>query len=190
MSYEIIYSDELAHHGILGMKWGVRRYQNSDGSLTKEGLKRYRQSEQNYNSAKEKHLEAKAAYKEAKESGKDTSASKNAVKQSRKDLKLAKKDLSRKYDQLEKDKKADKGKDLYAQGKRITTNKNITRLMESAALGTGTLGIYLQNEGNKKMSNIAYTGAALLGMAALTQEIRSYRMNNLLSAYYGHSRKD
>lgn len=31
----------LAHHGILGMKWGVRRYQNPDGSLTAEGRKRY-----------------------------------------------------------------------------------------------------------------------------------------------------
>lgn len=33
--------DELAHHGILGPKWGVRRYQNEDGTLTEEGKKRY-----------------------------------------------------------------------------------------------------------------------------------------------------
>ena len=33
----------LAHHGIKGMKWGVRRFQNPDGSLTSAGKKRYYQ---------------------------------------------------------------------------------------------------------------------------------------------------
>lgn len=35
------YNHELYHHGVTGMKWGVRRYQNKDGSLTNAGKKRY-----------------------------------------------------------------------------------------------------------------------------------------------------
>lgn len=37
----VVRDDELYHHGIKGQKWGIRRYQNEDGSLTPEGIKRY-----------------------------------------------------------------------------------------------------------------------------------------------------
>ena len=33
-------STELMHYGVKGMKWGVRRYQNKDGTLTKQGKER------------------------------------------------------------------------------------------------------------------------------------------------------
>ena len=36
----ILRTDVICHHGILGMKWGIRRYQNKDGSLTAAGKKR------------------------------------------------------------------------------------------------------------------------------------------------------
>lgn len=37
----MVYGDELYHFGKKGMKWGVRRYQNKDGTLTDAGKKRY-----------------------------------------------------------------------------------------------------------------------------------------------------
>ena len=34
-------TDELQHHGIKGQRWGIRRFQNKDGSLTPAGRRRY-----------------------------------------------------------------------------------------------------------------------------------------------------
>lgn len=52
---QLIYeTDYLAHHGILGQKWGIRRYQNPDGSLTSAGLKRYAKISKKLEKANEK----------------------------------------------------------------------------------------------------------------------------------------
>lgn len=59
----------LSHHGILGMKWGIRRFQNEDGSLTSAGKRRY-----NYNIDK-----SKQKYELAREQYKKTPNNKNKI---------------------------------------------------------------------------------------------------------------
>lgn len=43
--YSFQREEDLMHHGIKGMKWGIRRYQNEDGSLTSTGKVRYAKKE-------------------------------------------------------------------------------------------------------------------------------------------------
>lgn len=56
-------NDYIAHHGTKGMKWGVRKYQNADGSLNEAGKKRYAKKEIRAN-RKAKIHEGRAAYLE------------------------------------------------------------------------------------------------------------------------------
>lgn len=70
--------DELYHHGIRGMKWGVRRFQNSDGTLTAAGKKRL---------SKLEGQEAKLAEKKAAVTGGKSASSSKAGATEKKSVK-------------------------------------------------------------------------------------------------------
>lgn len=66
MKYVAIYSDDaLSHHGVKGQKWGVRRYQNPDGSLTPEGRDHYGIDSKKYFTPNVKQTAARSARRSA-----------------------------------------------------------------------------------------------------------------------------
>lgn len=59
--------NKLYHAGVKGMKWGVRRYQNKDGSLTAAGKKRYANSHEDYRKAHDSKPVSQMSNKELQE---------------------------------------------------------------------------------------------------------------------------
>lgn len=189
-----ISSDELYHHGVLGMKWGVRRYQNYDGTYTAKGL-------QHYKKAEEKYDKANADYKSTKQAYKSGTVSKGDLKRAKIERKYAKKVMSKEYDQLKQDKLADQGKERYASGKTITGNKELLNATVGA-LGTGAaIAGYASYKGigktiTTKYGEVPVATLAAMGMGAAASGLKiggalhNEHQAKKLRAYYGHSRPE
>lgn len=157
------YSDYLQHYGVAGMKWGVRRYQNYDGSYTQKGLEHYRKAEAHYD-------EANARLKEAKKN----KASKQEIKEIKADRKQAKKNMNTHYKLLKQDKLADEGKELYAKNTRITSNDK-----KGQAVTVGA------NIVSAAASSIPIVGQGAI-LASYGYDFLHAGQNKRLRAYYGH----
>lgn len=174
-------NNELYHYGVVGMKWGVRRYRNSGGSYTKKGVSNWDKSYERYSNAKSKHAENKKLYKEGKLSKQDRNISRSS-------LKGAKKQLNKDYKQLHRDKMGDKGKELYRSGKTITGSARNLKIAGLIASGTGTAAYLLNQSGNQKAAT--YTAAAGLGLEAVNAifAVKNEIEARYLRAYYSHGR--
>ena len=175
----MVYETELRHFGIKGMKWGVRRYQNYDGSYTKAGMKRY-------SAAMDKYEKKHAEYKDAKKSG----VKGDALRLKKAKVKEAKREVKKHYKHLKLDKQADKGKILYASGKRITSDKTVTNTLTK--IGSLSLAAAVYNKRTNMLGNenvtkaLAVIGGTSLAASGIKQAV-DYVPQNQLRAYYSHT---
>lgn len=195
----------LEHHGVRGMKWGVRRYQNYDGSLTAAGMKRFNKSLDDYEKADARYKKAKADHKAAKKADNysDAAIKKGELTNAKINRKLKKTQLEKDYRHLKQDKLADQGKKLYASGKTITGNSEVTNVLNTIGSVALSAAAYNTKSGGQVTKLIRqYTGlniddkqflkvtggvgVAALGTSAVKRGVDEYQ-NKRLRAYYGHT---
>ncbi len=126
--------NELCHYGVLGMKWGVRRYHNSDGSLNSRGRKKAAKLENRYSELTSGRNIRKKKISKSMNNNSIKSMSDTELKQKVSRLRLEKDylDLNRQVNSLQ-NKNISKGK------KRISkiANKAIDEILVGSAIKVG-----------------------------------------------------
>lgn len=112
----------ISHHGILGQKWGIRRYQNADGTLTPEGIKRYQKFDsKSYKAEKRQQYEDEGMKRgQAKKLAK---ASTKLVKKSDKEMYKAQKKQQKLEGKIDKERENLRAKNAKLAGKNLSGEK-------------------------------------------------------------------
>ena len=194
MSEYYFSKDELYHHGIKGQKWGIRRWQNEDGSLTAAGKQHYgygvlgsyrlRNAEKTANSDQYRRArkDAKAAYKKAINASYDRESKfeTEVEKKYKRGQKLSEKDFKKEQDYYDKESlKRQKAKLAYKQAKRQATADYNKRERLSAEKA-------IKNTSYKKIGATAAAGVAAMALGTfLSRNSKSYGMQLVGSALAG-----
>lgn len=167
-------NNELTHWGIKGMKWGVRRYQNKDGTLTPKGKQRYERDIQENNAKKKDNrivIDGPDARRWAKE---DTSRAKKVVDSSN-DMVKRFKDMERDSRPTPKKKKMDLSK-MTDQELRDRINRTNLERQYTEMFGQDTATV---SKGRQHVSAILETagtiltlGSSALGIALAIKDLK------------------
>ena len=160
------YTTELWHHGIMGMKWGIRRYQNPDGSLTIAGKIRY---------GNKNRLEASVNKKAAKLQRKYNDLTGKSIRQNNADKDKTKEEAKKK-DSKSKSISEMSSEELQAAINRINLEKIYLQAMESVNPRKVNLGQkFIYSFKDQAVNSISKGAAEALGdvvKGALTKSLK------------------
>lgn len=182
MSEYRIISGELRHHGIKGQKWGVRRFQNKDGSYTPAGKKRRDKTDGSTTWDKENQLYAKyRAEKKAAGSRKEKKEAKKRYKSGVEDL------YDKNYKLKGNDLRGIVGTVNYETDRRKFGSRGVARINDRMNAGESYNKAYAKEYARYRAKGLAFTAAMSMAPIAFNAALVASGKDSVARMFYDNA---